>query len=211
MILNQIIRADRKVQQSLIATGTKLTNGTGVLTESGVYLKPGANTLNITGAGTFTVTLPAGTTGTAASGSATLVGSPITLANALVIDSGVTTGTITVTLVVSSLDIPCPEFLDCLISKVIIDISTPGGTATSVLQVGLSDDAVGLNLGSEFFTGANANAAAILDSFIAGDTGAQTKLVVWPATGVKSHLHIQINTEKAGALAGKVTVYYQLR
>ncbi len=57
-----------------------------------------ANTPTITVAGTFTVTLPAGATGTATSGGWTVTGSPVTLAagaNTITVQAG-GSGTITV-------------------------------------------------------------------------------------------------------------------
>lgn len=193
---------------SLVKTGTKLTNTTGVLTESGVYLKPGVNTLNITSAGTFTFTLPAGTTGVVANGTATLTISPQTITNGLVINSGVTTGTITVTLTCIAFAWHNPEAQDILVKKVVVYVTTPGGTATSELEVGIADDAVGTNRGTEFFNTVDLNAAAVLDSVIA--PGTQT---VWvfgqdSASATDGYIVGQILTEKADALIGSYYVEY---
>jgi len=203
----------RSVYGDLVKTGTKLTNGTGVLTESGVYLKPGVNTLNITGAGTFTVTLPAGTTGTAASGTATLAGSPVTLANGTVLDSGATTGTITVTLTCIAFAWHDPETYDVLIKKVVVYIQTKGGTATSLIDVGIADDAIGTNKGTEFFNDIDADAAAIThDSWLPGgvDFGTQTKWVLLQDTlnAIDGWIVGSILTEKADGLVGKYYIEY---
>ena len=83
-------------------TGTNIVDGTGTVTESGVPLYPGANVLDVTVAGNFTTTLASGTTGTAfgdgAGGYCTLIGSPVTLTDALVLDTGASTGLLRITL-----------------------------------------------------------------------------------------------------------------
>ena len=103
-----------------------------------------------------------------------------------------------------------PELQDILIRKVTLEITTPGGTALSVIQVGIADDATGTNLGAEFFTAIDANAAAVLDSFLATDTGAQTKWVFCQdsASATDGWIVGQILTQNAAALAGKYYVEY---
>lgn len=66
-----------------------------------------------------------------------------------------------------------PEGQDILIKKVTIRITTPGGTAGSLLDVGIADDAAGTNRGTEFFDGVDLNTAAIVKSTIA-TPGTQT-------------------------------------
>jgi hypothetical protein len=78
------------------ASTCTLTNTTGALTETGAALLTGANELHITGAGTFTFALPSGYTATVANGTATVAPTGA-VSDTLVIDSGATTGTITVT------------------------------------------------------------------------------------------------------------------
>lgn len=77
-----------------------LTDNTGTATGSPITLAAGANTIIVTGAGTFDIALPAGVTGTAVSGTATLAGSPVTLpaGATTTVDTGATTGTFTVTI-----------------------------------------------------------------------------------------------------------------
>jgi len=77
-----------------------LTDVTGTATGSPITLAAGANTIVVTGAGTFDIALPAGVTGVATSGTATLVGSPVTLlaGATTTVDTGATTGEFTVTL-----------------------------------------------------------------------------------------------------------------
>jgi hypothetical protein len=74
-------------------------NGTGTCTGSPITLVAMVTTVVVTGAGNFTVTLAAGLTGIAASGTATVVGSPKALAaGANTVDTGATTGNFTITI-----------------------------------------------------------------------------------------------------------------
>ena len=59
-----------------------------------------------------------------------------------------------------------PELQDVLIKKVTIRITTPGGTAGSLLDVGIADDATGTNLGAEFFDDLDLNTAVTSDQDI---------------------------------------------
>jgi hypothetical protein len=103
-----------------------------------------------------------------------------------------------------------PEDQDILIEKVVLEITTPGGTATSVLQVGIADDAAGTNLGSEFFTGADLDSGSVRDSYLAGDTGTQTKFVFCQDSVAATDGWIvgKIITENASSLGGKYYIYY---
>ncbi len=200
---------ERSVSSVLTPTGSTLANGTGTFTGSPITLLPGANVIACTVAGTATITLPAGSTGTAVSGTMAVTGSPVALVGgANIITTTGAIGNITVTTNAIGVAIPCPETQNCLISRIEVDITTPGGTATSVIQVGIANDAIGTGLGAEFFTGINANAAAIRDSYLAGDTGAQTKFVAWAATGAGSYIVGQIQTQIAQNLVGRITIFY---
>lgn len=66
-----------------------------------------------------------------------------------------------------------PELQDILIKKITIRITTPGGTAGSLLDVGIADDVVGTNLGTEFFNDIDLNTAAIVKSTVS-PPGTQT-------------------------------------
>jgi hypothetical protein len=61
------------------AGSATLTNGSGTATGSPITLNLGANTVAITGAGSFTVVLPAGFSGVAASSTAAVTGNPVAL------------------------------------------------------------------------------------------------------------------------------------
>jgi hypothetical protein len=62
------------------AGSSTFTNGTGTATGSPITLSLGVNTVAVTGAGSFTVVLPAGFMATAISDGAVVAGSPLTLA-----------------------------------------------------------------------------------------------------------------------------------
>ncbi len=102
-----------------------------------------------------------------------------------------------------------PYAQDAFVDKVVVEITTPGGTALSVIQVGIADDAAGTNLGSEFFTAIPANAAAILSSEVAGDTGNQVKPVLLQdsASATDGWVVGKILTQNAASLAGKYYIY----
>lgn len=83
--------------------GTQLyasvAEGTATITGAPYNIVPPGAEIDVTGAGSFTITLPEGMIGTATSGTATLTDSPVTLEtgeNSLT--TGVTTGTVTVTI-----------------------------------------------------------------------------------------------------------------
>ncbi len=94
---------------------------------------------------------------------------------------------------------------DGLIAKVTIEVTTAGGTPGSLLQVGIADDATGTNLGSEFFTAIPLNTPAIYDSYLVGDTGAQTKWIFIQdsASATDGWIVGKITVQNAASLVGK--------
>ncbi len=76
-----------------------VTNLIGTVSGSPVTLVPGTNNVNVTGLGTLTVTLDAGTTAVVRSGTSSVAGSPVALGpGASVITTAVATGDISITL-----------------------------------------------------------------------------------------------------------------
>ena len=61
--------------------GAVMTDGTGTVAGSPITLVEGANTVNVTAAGTFTIVVTKGTEGTVVSNTGTVTGSPVTLAS----------------------------------------------------------------------------------------------------------------------------------
>jgi hypothetical protein len=191
--VNYIARGEiRTISIPIIKTGSTLTTVTGTFTESPATLKPGANTLHCTADGTANIVIPTGCTGTVASvgGGATVATSPVTLAAGTTLITVTAGGTneFTVTVNAFAFALTCPELQNCLITKVEVDITTAGGTATSTLKIGMGDTATDTSAGSEFFTAIDANAIALRDSYLAGDTGAQTKYIPWNYTGTDDYL-----------------------
>jgi hypothetical protein len=103
-----------------------------------------------------------------------------------------------------------PEAQDIYIHKVVIPRSAAGGTATSIIDVGIADNAIGTNAGVEFFDNLDANATGVADSWLAGDGGTQSKWVLCQdsASATDGWVVAQIKTEIANNLAGTYTIVY---
>ena len=104
---------------------------------------------------------------------------------------------------------PYPQ--DAYVDRVVIEVTTTGGTATSVLQVGIADDATGTNIGAEFFpaAGCDLNATAVYESRYATDTGVQVKPVTIQdsVSATDSWVVGKIKTANASSLVGKYYVF----
>jgi hypothetical protein len=214
--VNYISRGElRTISIPITKTGSTLTTVSGTFTESPAILKPGINTLHCTVNGTANIVLPAGCTGVAASvgGGATVSTSPVALAAGTTLITVTAGGTneFTVTVNAFAFALACPELQNCLIVKVEADITTTGGTATSTLKIGLGDTATDTSLGAEFFTAIDANAIAIRDSYLAGDSGAQTKYIPWNYTGTDDYLLGLFETEIANNIVGNILITYMGR
>lgn len=98
-----------------------------------------------------------------------------------------------------------PLNIDGFVTKVIIDVTTAGGTAGAVLKVGLADDSSGTNIDTSFFTGLDLNAVAVNDSWDSTDTGTQTGVITWQdnGSGTDSYVVGKILTQNASSLVGK--------
>lgn len=194
---------------------TTLTTVTGTFTESVAALKPGVNTLHCTVNGTANVVIPTGSTAIAASvgGGATVANSPkaCPVGTTLITVTAGGTNEFTVTVTPIAFSWHNPEAQDIFIKKVVVNITTKGGTATSVIDAGIADDAVYTNGGVEFFDDIDADAAAAVhDSYIAGDGGAQTKWVLCQdsASATDGWVTAKIFTEIADALVGSYYIEY---
>lgn len=69
---------------------------------------------------------------------------------------------------------PVPQ--DCYIKRVVVSVNSAAAAAATG-RVGIADDATGTNLGAEFFTAIPLNSTGVYDSYVSGDTGAQTKWI----------------------------------
>jgi len=101
------------------------------------------------------------------------------------------------------------ESRDIYINKVVISVTTVGGTAGSKLDVGIADNATGTNRGTEFFDDIDLNAAEVSDSTI-GVPGQQTVWVFCQDTASATDGWIvgQILVENAASLVGKYYIEY---
>jgi len=103
-----------------------------------------------------------------------------------------------------------PEVQDILIKKVVIEVTTAGGTVGSHLDVGIADDAAGTNRGVEFFDDLLLNTTQVHDSWVGGDGGTQTKYVLCQDTASATDDWIvgQILDANAASLVGKYYIEY---
>jgi len=106
-----------------------------------------------------------------------------------------------------------PEAQDILIRKVVVEVTTAGGTVGSHLDVGIADDAAGTNRGIEFFDDLLLNSVQINDSWLAGDGGQQTKWVFCQdtASAVDDWIVGQILDANAASLVGRYYIEYSGR
>lgn len=99
-----------------------------------------------------------------------------------------------------------PEGVDCVVTNVIVDITTAGGTASSVLDV----DAVGnaTATGDDIIDGLDLNAAAMGDRHAnAGSNGGAP--VKWDKNGgTNDYVTGKILVQNAASLVGKVIIEY---
>jgi hypothetical protein len=102
------------------------------------------------------------------------------------------------------------EVQDIIIKKVVIEVTTGGGTVGSHLDVGIADDVAGTNRGVEFFDDLLLNDVDVNDSWVAGDGGVQTKWVFCQDTVSATDGWIvgQILDANAASLVGKYYIEY---
>lgn len=96
---------------------------------------------------------------------------------------------------------------DVLIIRAILRVITAGGTATAVIDVDVVDGAT--DTGDDIFDGADANAAAVLDSLNATDNGTngEGKSWLWErAGGTLDHLTAKLLVAAAASLVAELFV-----
>ena len=99
-----------------------------------------------------------------------------------------------------------PEKVDCIVTNIIVDITTAGGTASSVLDVDVVDGAT--DTGDDIIDGLDLNATGTNDRHNAAGTngGAPVK---WDKNGgTNDHVTGKILAQNAASLAGKVIIEY---
>ncbi len=99
-----------------------------------------------------------------------------------------------------------PEKVDCVVTNVVVVISTAGGTASSVLDVDVVDAAA--DSGDSIIDGLDLNATGQFDRHSsAGSNGG--KPVKWDKNGgTNDHVTGKILTQNAASLAGQVVIEY---
>ena len=99
-----------------------------------------------------------------------------------------------------------PEGVDCIVTNVIVDITTAGGTASSVLDVDVAADAT--STGAAIIDGLDLNATGVADRHDdAGSTGGEPKK--WDKKGgTNDYVTGKILVQNAASLAGKVIIEY---
>ena len=99
-----------------------------------------------------------------------------------------------------------PEGVDCIVTNVIVDITTAGGTASSVLDVDVVDGAT--DTGDKIIDGLDLNATGVADRHDnAGSNGGEPKK--WDKNGgTNDHVTGKILAQNAASLAGKVIIEY---
>ena len=102
-----------------------------------------------------------------------------------------------------------PESVDAIIVRCILDITTAGGTATSVLDVDVAANAT--STGDDIFDGVDANATGISDSLNATDNGTNGEGKSWKwdkKGGTNDYVTAKILTAAAASLAGNLYIQY---
>ena len=99
-----------------------------------------------------------------------------------------------------------PEKVDCVVTNVIVDITTAGGTAGSLLDVDVVDAAT--DTGDDIIDGLDMNATGTSDRVKNGGTnGGQP--VKWDKNGgTNDHVTGKILTQNAASLVGTVIIEY---
>ena len=102
-----------------------------------------------------------------------------------------------------------PEPADVIIVRCILDITTAGGTASSVLDVDVVGSATAT--GDDIFDGVDANATGISDSLNSTDNGTNGEGKSWKwdkKGGTNDYVTAKILTANAASLAGSLYIQY---
>ena len=101
-----------------------------------------------------------------------------------------------------------PESVDCLVTNVIVDITTAGGTASSVLDVDVVDGAT--DTGDDIIDGLDLDTTGTFDNITNGGTNGDKKPVKWDKNGgTNDHVTGKILAQNAASLVGKVSSTYR--
>ena len=102
-----------------------------------------------------------------------------------------------------------PESVAILVTRILIDITTAGGTATAVLNVGSAADAT--TTSDNLLDGIDANATATYDNLYATHAGTNGRTVqkLDENGGTTDYITAQILTEAATDLVGNAYIFYR--
>jgi len=99
-----------------------------------------------------------------------------------------------------------PEDHAIIVTRLIVDLTTAGGTDTAVLDFGPANDDTTHSDG--LINGANANAIAIYDNIEDQGTNGQSVCKLDAAGGTTDYITGQILTEAANSLVGNAYIFY---
>ena len=99
-----------------------------------------------------------------------------------------------------------PEKVDCLVTNVVVDITTAGGTATSVLDVDVVNSAT--DTGNDVVDGLDLNTAGTFDRHSDAGTSGGKPVKLDKNGGTNDHVTGKILVANAASLAGKVVIEY---
>jgi len=99
-----------------------------------------------------------------------------------------------------------PEPGKILVKRVMVDVTTAGGTATAVIDVGSAASAT--THSDNLIDGADLNAIALYDNINDAGTNGKSKQKVDEKGGTTDYITGQILTEAASSLAGKYYIEY---
>lgn len=98
-----------------------------------------------------------------------------------------------------------PEAVPILVTRILVDITTAGGTAAAVLDFGAAADAT--TTSATLLDGVDANAVAIYDNLLAANLGG-TVVKLDENGGTTTFITGQILTADAAALVGNAYIFY---
>ena len=102
-----------------------------------------------------------------------------------------------------------PEAVDCVVTNVIVDITTAGGTASSVLDVDVVDVVDGAtDTGDDIIDGLDLNKTGTSDRHNAAGTNSGAPVKWDKKGGTNDHVTGKILAQNAASLVGKVIIEY---
>ena len=99
-----------------------------------------------------------------------------------------------------------PEGVDCLVTNVVVDITTAGGTASSVLDVDVVDSAT--DTGDDIIDGLDINTTGTFDRHSSAGTNGGAPVKWDKKGGTNDNITGKILVANAASLAGQVIIEY---